>query len=119
MKALLDEIMSCIKHELERAAMKFGMTNHSDHESYAILAEELEEAIAEAKAAGKELDNFWDLVKCNGSDAAKLNSLKTLERCASLAACEFTQVAAMARKAALTVGDRTVFIDLVKEGEGR
>ena len=117
MEKLLEEVSVSVENEYARASTKFGATNHSDHESYAVLAEEYEEALVEVKSTGYELANFWSLVKSDNGDSDKLNCLKDLERRATLAACELIQVAAMARKANATVSDRTVFVDLTREGD--
>ncbi len=118
MDDLIAEVRELVDKEYGRASVKFGSRNNSDHESYAVLLEELEEAHAECGAAHDVLRYFWDLVKRNGSDEEKYKICNKLEACALLAACEFIQVAAMAQKAALTVGDRNVVIDFTARGGG-
>lgn len=106
MDKLISEVKELVEKEYGRASAKFGPTNNSDHESYAILLEEREEAQAECEAVDELLKHFWSQVKRNASDDDKLKVCNKLETYAMLAACELIQVAAMAKKAAMTVGDR-------------
>lgn len=106
MEQLVKEIAESVEREYGRAAAKFGCLNNSDHESYAVIKEELEEAQEEFEYASRHFTCFWDMVKLNGDDKVKLCTLKRLQHCAELAAAEMVQVAAMAKKAAITVCDR-------------
>lgn len=96
-----------INSEYYSAALDHGRINHSDHESYAIIKEEFDEHMDEVVRTSLCLEEFWKLVKADGCDDAKLESLKELDRKAMLAACEIIQVAAMARKAMLTIDERS------------
>jgi methionine synthase II (cobalamin-independent) len=97
-----------IKKELERAGKIYGVVNHSNHESYSVILEELEEAGVELIQLHHELREFWDEVKkdkentIEGSEAMQ-EHLKHMTLCAKLAACELVQVAAMCQKASDTV----------------
>lgn len=118
MDKLIEDVKQLVDEEYNRAAIKFGATNNSDHESYAVLLEELEEADAELFQVQNQLDKFWLLTKANDSDISKYSRLLEMERRAVLAACEMIQVAAMAKKAALTVKCGNVFTDMTgEEGE--
>ena len=108
MEKLLKEVQECVEAEYGRAAAKFGCTNHSDHESYAIIKEELEGAQAEMESVALKLAQFWHLTRTNDEDVCKYNRLLEMQHSAMLAACECIQVAAMAMKAALTIADRNV-----------
>jgi succinate dehydrogenase/fumarate reductase flavoprotein subunit len=108
MKKLLFEVNGVISSEYNRAAEKFGPCNNSDHESYAVLKEEIEEAKDEIANMEKHFNDFWSYVKNNGADAGKLEQLGALEATARLAAAEMIQVAAMARKAQITIEKRTL-----------
>lgn len=103
MEKLMIDVQELVKEEYYRASVKFGVTNNSDHESYAILLEELEEAEVEVTDVQNQLAKFWELTKANDDDLSKYSRLLELERRAELAACELIQVAAMAQKAAMTV----------------
>lgn len=115
MNKLIEEVTELVEREYGRAGAKFGLTNHSDHESYAILLEEFEEAQNEMYGADKYLKEFWELVKGEYNSYGKLTCCKDMERKALLCACEMIQVAAMAKKAALTLCDRGATAEL-KEG---
>lgn len=114
MDKLIVQVNECVEREYGRAGAKFGLTNNSDHESYAILLEELEEAEVEVRLVRTQLDGFWGLTKNNDDDTSKYSRLLEMERRAILAACEMIQVAAMAKKAAITVCDRAS-VEVFKE----
>jgi hypothetical protein len=103
MEKLIQEVNQCVANERERASAKFGPINHSDHESYAIILEEFQEAMEDTVSCHSAIERFWELTKDkSGTCANKVNSLRALRQKAILAACEFIQVAAMANKAILT-----------------
>lgn len=118
MDKLIEEVKILVDSEYGRAGAKFGLTNHSDHESYAVLLEEREEAHVECAGVDRALNYLWDLIKRNAPDEEKLEVCKNLEARAVLAASEFIQVAAMAKKAALTVCDRNIVVDLIQRSGG-
>ena len=108
MEKLISEVIDCVDKEYGRASAKFGPTNNSDHESYAIMLEEFQEAEDEMCNLDNVIHSFWDCVKHNSDDRVKLSLCNTMERTAILAACEMIQVAAMAKKAAITISSRPV-----------
>lgn len=108
MDKLIEEVSTLVQHEYARASDKFGHVNHSDHESYAVLLEEFQEAQYEVHHAEKTLDKFWDLVKRDYFDDSKVVELDTLKKQALFAACELIQVAAMSEKAMITIRRRQV-----------
>lgn len=114
MDKLITEVVECVEREYGRAGAKFGLTNHSDHESYAVLLEEFQEASVEMKTVERQLDLFWGHTKCNNRDVDKFRLLTQMERNAIFGACELIQVAAMAKKAAMTVADRGAIVEFVK-----
>ena len=116
MDKLMSEVEESVEKEYGRAAAKFGCTNNSDHESYAILLEEMEEAETEVHLVRTQLEGFWALTKANDDDLSKYSRLLEMGRRAKLAACELIQVAAMAKKAAMTVGERNVIVDFTAGG---
>lgn len=115
MTKLIEEVKELVERERGRAGAQFGLTNNSDHESYAVLLEEFQEAQTEVDTVDDKLSVFWGLVKANGSPETKFNVLKSMEDTAILAACELIQVAAMAKKAEITVCDR-ISVKEMKEG---
>ena len=42
MEDLIKSVQNLASQEYDRAAVKFGLMNHSDHESYSVIKEELE-----------------------------------------------------------------------------
>ncbi len=116
MEKLIEEVKTLVEAEYGRASAKFGAVNHSDHESYAILLEECQEAESECMAVHDILGYFWNQTKRNDPDQEKFKICQKLQTSAILAACELIQVAAMARKAALTISHRTVVTDLTQKG---
>ena len=108
MKQLIEQVNGCVLDEYGRASTKFGRVNNSDHESYAIMLEECEESEQELEAVRSFLRQFWTYVRADDRDIAKLQSLKSVEHHAVLAACELIQVAAMAHKASMTIYRRNV-----------
>lgn len=107
MNALINEVKTNIGAEYIRASQQFGPTNNSDHESYSIILEELQEALDNSHQCSVDLEEFWQFTKDKkGSDEDKLSSLDSLWTNALLAACEFIQVAAMAHKAEETIKER-------------
>lgn len=115
MDKLIAEVKECEEREYGRAGARFGLTNHTDHESYAILLEEFEEAEEELLSVERYLHEFWDYVKGDFGVDDKFVCCQDMEHRALLCACEMIQVAAMAKKAALTVCDRVATQEL-KEG---
>lgn len=82
--------------ELERANKNFPLFT-SDHEGYAVIREELEEACAESNAAVRELEKAWNHIKANneqGACTAIMCTRKTLLR----GIAEMIQAAAMCEK---------------------
>jgi len=101
-----------MKDELARATQLYGATNHSDHESYAVIKEELEEALAESAPISFDLDRFWGYVKQNpppelqtAQRDIKRGILYQMQTHALQCACEMVQVAAMCEKAMETMHD--------------
>lgn len=108
MELLIKQLDTLIDEEYDRAELKFGAVNNSDHESYAILLEEVEEAEYEVRALRSYLQSFWLRVKAKEIDSTesrkdKERSLVMLQQTATFAAAEYIQVAAMCVKARRTI----------------
>ena len=106
MEKLIEEVKECVEREYGRAGAKFGPTNHSDHESYAVILEEIQEAEQEILQFKESLGHFWYFVKNDYDPSDKLSACKEMQRRALLGACELIQVSAMAKKAVVTICDR-------------
>lgn len=101
---LLMNVSLIMAQEYEDASKIHGSVNNSDHESFAVLLEEMEEATSDLFDTRTALNDFWELVKEDESTPnAKLTALAEVRICAMFAACELIQVAAMAHKAELTI----------------
>lgn len=114
---LIESLLPIVEEEYGRAGAKFGLKNNSDHESYAVMKEEFEEAEDEIDRLEDMLDTFWACVKGNDNPDQKLYFCKRIKNIAVLAACECIQVAAMAHKAAITVCDGPAYKELIGEEE--
>ena len=107
MDKLIEEVKELVEKEYGRASAHYGPTHNSDHESYAILVEEIEEAEEEIHLMNSALTKFWQYVKDNSTYVPfRLNSLKLVYDRAMYGACELIQVAAMAKKAQMTILDK-------------
>ena len=108
MEKLIKSVQKIKEEEYGRATEKFGATNNSDHESFAVLFEEMQEAFEEVKNTDTTIQQFWKMVKTKGvDDRDKQSVLTAIENSAIFAACEFIQVAAMAYKANRTIQERS------------
>jgi|LSQX01.1.fsa_nt_gb lipopolysaccharide biosynthesis regulator YciM len=107
MERLIKSVQTIIEEEYRRAAQKFGPVNNSDHESFAVIFEEMQEAFDEVKNTDGAIERFWQMVKSREArDQDKQNVLTAVENSAIFAACEFIQVAVMAHKAKQTIKER-------------
>lgn len=107
MKKLIEEVKELIEREYGRASAQYGLTHHSDHEAYAVLLEELEEAKDEVRFCESAVQKFWEQIKKDVKcQPFKLNSLELVYNNALMGACELIQVAAMAKKASITICDK-------------
>ena len=98
MKAICADIEAAGEKELARADEKFGPTNNSPHESYAVIKEKFEEAQTDGRMFEHNFDFYWDAVKKNDEKSQEV-WLKELKEKALRAAMEWTQTYAMCLKA--------------------
>jgi len=107
MTELISDVQKLVVEEYERESEIWGKLLHSDHESYALLLEEFEEAREEVTNTENALMHFWKTVKAKYiPDTPKKETLNSIQTFAILAACEFIQVAELAYKARRTVEER-------------
>ncbi|HPU18545.1 MAG TPA: hypothetical protein PLZ27_07720 [Bacillota bacterium] len=107
MESLIEQVKNTVNSELERSAEQYGRYNNSDHESYAVILEELDKAKANIELLERHFKEFWESVKSNALDSEKQELLWIIYGDALLAACEFVQVAAMVIKAEHTIVRRS------------
>lgn len=101
-KELLYGIIFLVGDEINAANRKFPMFA-SNHEGYAVIKEEIEEAVEESNLAVGNLEILWDVIRENG---VGLESVSYIKQHAIKAAAEFIQVAAMCEKYVLSTGRR-------------
>ena len=106
MEELIKSVVCAGFEEYGRASVKFGAVNNSDHESYAVLREEADEAVDVLEEVDNLTEAFFEMVKKNEEDEMKLDILNVIKHRAEEAAAESIQVAAMARKAIETIERR-------------
>ena len=106
MEELIKQVINIEFEEYGRASVKFGAVNNSDHESFAVLREEVDEAVDCLEDVDNLTDVFFERVKNNEEDKVKLDILNVIKHRAEEAAAESIQAAAMARKAIETIQRR-------------
>jgi len=99
MTKLIGQVLLLTGLELVEARKNNGFYFHSPHEGYGVIMEELDEAIDEVGQVVSLYANLLPSIR-NENKTQLLADLIDLEERARLAACEFIQVAAMARKMA-------------------
>lgn len=93
---LPEEIKNLVNKELTSAIKKWGL-NHSYHEGYAVLLEEIDEAKDEIEIIEMLREDLWEYTKRENPENAITRAEDIAER-AIEAASELVQVSAMARK---------------------
>jgi len=103
---MLAEIREVIGWEYSRAVATYGAMNNSDHESYAVILEELQEAKEQYDALEDSFAYFWKLTKTNAEPQFKLSTLNVMREAAEWLAAEAVQVAAMIYKSQITLQEK-------------
>lgn len=96
MNAVEDDVVNLIEKELESANKKFPMFR-SEHEGYAVMLEEYEEAEKEQKVVQALMKEMWDGIKNNDQKLFELDARLIYDHAKDWA-CEVIQTAAMAKK---------------------
>ena len=96
-----NEVIRLADVELESALEKFGL-NNSNHESFAVLREEIDEAHAELETMEYLSGRIWDLTKQNAQPETLREVYTNIYNTAINLAVEAAQCAAMARKGILS-----------------
>lgn len=97
MVKLFRKMRGLINQELDLANRQNGDHFHSAHEGYGVIIEEKTEAWDETINVDAAVDRLLTAMRRNDHKGLIIAS-KDIERHATLAACEYIQVAAMARK---------------------
>jgi hypothetical protein len=95
MKDLLIGVNILAGIELEKAAIENGSTFNSQHEGYAVILEEVQEAKEELDRVEQKLKLVWGATR---RDEYPAEAIQMLNHYAKLVACEAIQAAAMAQK---------------------
>lgn len=106
MKKLIDAVTLLADAEYKRASSEHGSVAGSEHEAYALIKEEAEEASDETVQMWNKIKAFWATVKTDESPNSQKRHLDSIKRHAILGACELIQVAAMADKAMATASQK-------------
>ena len=101
-------VRALAKRELEYANSVYPLFA-SDHEACAVMREEYEEAQEQLERCENYLVRAWKMIRC---DEDISEPCRIIEAEAELLACEAIQLAAMARKARMSIEERQG-----KEGE--
>lgn len=96
-----NEVIRLADAELESALEKFGL-NNSNHESFAVLREEIDETHTELETMEYLSGRIWQLTKENASPEALREVYTNAYNTAINLAVEAAQCAAMARKGILS-----------------
>lgn len=91
-------IETAINSKKENAIENYGPTYNSDHEGYAVLKEEIEEADSALKYIQDELCDLWKVIKINDYPKYKQEIIKRIVKEAKNLAMEACQIAAVGKK---------------------
>lgn len=92
-----DAINKAVLYELQNIVKKYGPTYASEHEGYAVLKEEIEEATECLDGINKNLAYIWALIK-NNHIKKGWEALEETKQYAIALAEEATQVAAVCER---------------------
>lgn len=93
-----NNIKNAIACEYIAATTNYGMEYNSEHEGFAVLLEELEEAQAEFCDSMTQKGLYWRLIKGEKMNFTKSEVLDQLEKSATAAIQELVQVVAVVKK---------------------
>jgi len=97
---LLVEVQEAVSKEYQRASENFGAAHNSQHESFAVILEEIDEASDHTEMFQQQLKCFWVEIKQNKLSETR-ERLPIMQMLAEQAAAEWIQVATMCKKAAV------------------
>lgn len=90
-------IEQAVAYELQNIVKKYGPTYASEHEAYAVLKEEIEEAAEDMEQINRDLAYLWALIKNNHIKAGGGAILETIDY-AKMLAQEAVQCAAVCER---------------------
>ena len=92
-----EAVEQAVCYELQSIVKKYGAVYHSEHEAYAVLKEEIEEAADCLDGINKNLAYIWALIKDNHIKKGYA-AIKETEQYAIAMAEEATQIAAVCKR---------------------
>ena len=92
-----ESIEQAVAYELQNIVRKYGPTYASQHEAYAVLKEEIEEAAEDMEQINRDLAYLWALIKNNHIKKGR-EALEETKQYAIALAEEATQVAAVCER---------------------
>lgn len=101
-KELLKGVSFLVRDELNAANLKFPLFS-SPHEGYAVIKEEVEEAMEDANEVVENLEVLWSIIRENEAEMEAIDYIKDY---AMYAVAEFVQVVAMCEKYKQSLGNR-------------
>lgn len=105
-ECLTEEVPNLVYAEQVNASQKYGKTNHSDHESYAIILEEYEECQEEMNDIKDSMVDFWKAVRNDDKEPEKLWALKDMSKSCYNLIYEAIQLAGVVDKAINSICER-------------
>lgn len=96
MNAVEKDVKALVSKELENAN-RLNPLFHSQHEGFAVIVEELQEATEELREAYRHIDYAWNQIRLNNSCVAR-QQIVGVEYAAERLATEAIQTAAMCKK---------------------
>ncbi len=98
-------INQAVAYELQNVVKKYGATYNSEHEGYAVLKEEIEEAADDLDQLNKDLAYLWALIKNNHIKNGN-GTISEARDYAVMLAQEAVQVAAVCERFAATIDSK-------------
>ncbi|MCM0648666.1 hypothetical protein NBE98_09795 [Clostridium swellfunianum] len=93
---LLNSVKQVVEEELQRTYTEYGFGDfNSNHEAYAVIKEEIEEARIELDRAEQRLRWAWEIIKKNENPKESIEKIRLY---GIYLACEAIQIAAVAEK---------------------
>ena len=102
MKKLVEAVQQLVEEEYKRAASEYGPVHASQHEAFAVMREEFQEAVEELNTVGEGIEeHYWHNARKDDRQA-NIGVAEGIKAHAVYAACECIQTAAMALKSQIS-----------------
>lgn len=104
---ILEGVETLVQEEYERASKIHGPMTSTDHEAYALILEEFQEASEYLQSLEAKVELLWSSIRNDDHDSVKHMRLKDIKRTAEFVAAESVQVAQVCHKALITIESRS------------